>query len=188
MEGTQRHCPDLQKLSEESQSSAGTDTSKGGKGQHERFLLKCITRRWNVRDGVDLLFSGSGDIVTKVKEKAKILSTFFASIFNGNACSLTPYVSEPQSRVCGNESVPTVWEERVRDHLTSLEVCKSVGLDGRCLRVLKVLGDVIVSLISLIFKRSQQSGSFLMGKKSHHHTHLQDRQEWGSQSASPQSL
>lgn len=55
---------------------------------------------------------------------------------------------------CGSEAVPTVWEERVKEHLTPLEVRKSVVLDGRHPRVLKVLDSVIVRLLSVIFQKS----------------------------------
>ncbi|KFP51828.1 RNA-directed DNA polymerase from mobile element jockey, partial [Cathartes aura] len=56
----------------------------------------------------------------------------------------------------GSEAVATVEEERVRNHLTHLDIHKPMGSDGTHLRVLKELANVTVRLLSIIFERSWQ--------------------------------
>ncbi|KAK4827964.1 hypothetical protein QYF61_022666 [Mycteria americana] len=104
--------PCMEERSEESQSSAGVETSEGGEGQHERFL----------------------------------------------ACCQGSQIPEPASRVCGREAVPTVKEDRVKNHLSQLDVHESMGPGRMHPRVLKELGNVIAKLLPIIFKQPWQLG------------------------------
>lgn len=60
--------------------------------------------------------SGAGNLVRSYKEKTEVVSAFFVSVFNGKSCPQASQVLEPSSRMCGSKPVPTVEEERVRDH------------------------------------------------------------------------
>lgn len=55
---------------------------------------------------------------------------FFASVFTGKVFPQASQVPEHPSRVWGSEVVATVEEERVRNHLTHLDIHKLMGSDG----------------------------------------------------------
>ena len=62
--------------------------------------------------------------------------------------------------VCGHEAVPTVKEDRVKNHLDicQLDIHESMGPGRMHPRVLKELTDVIARQLSIILIRSQQLG------------------------------
>jgi len=74
--------------------------------------------------------SKTGKLVTMDKEKAEIVKNFFASVFTGNLSSRISQVHRPKDGDWGSKVPPTVREDRVRDHLRNLNICKSMGPDG----------------------------------------------------------
>lgn len=70
------------------------------------------------------MFNGAGNLVTSNREKAEVLDVFFASFFTGKVCPQASQVPEHPSRVWGSDVVATVDEERVRNHLTHLDIHK----------------------------------------------------------------
>lgn len=70
-------------------------------------------------------------------------------------------VQSPESCFCTHnrkEDFPLAKEDRIRDHLSKLDTCKSMGPDRIHSRALGHLVDVIAKPFSIIFKRSWRTG------------------------------
>lgn len=77
-------------------------------------------------------------LVTEDMEKAQVLHTFFSS----KTSLQESKAPEAAKKVWSKEDTPLVEEDQVEECLSKLDICKSVGLDGVHLRMLRELGDV----------------------------------------------
>lgn len=127
---------------------------------------------------VSQLLGVAGDLVTRDMEKGRDTQCLFWPPFStGRACPRGSQVPEPASRVCGCEG--TVKEDRVKNHLSQLDVHESMG-PGRMLpKVLEEPGNVIVKLLPLIFKRPWQLGEVPSDWKKANITHIVKKSKKG---------
>ena len=140
------------------------------KGNKES-LYKYIGIKRKGKDHGGPFVSGAGNLMRSYKEKTEVLNALFVSVFTGKACPQVSQVPEPSSRICGSKPIPTVEEERVRDHLSLLCIHKSMGPDGMHLRVFRELANDLVMPYCIIFEMSWQVGRLLItGKRqmAHH--------------------
>lgn len=95
------------------------------------------------------------DIVTKAKEKAKVLSAAFTSVVNSKISScLSVQPLERDSRYGEQSKAPRTQEEIISDLLHHLDTQKSMGPDGNHLRVLRELAEMLTKTHSIVYQQS----------------------------------
>lgn len=57
------------------------------------------------------MFSGSGNIMTRNMENARVLHAFLAFVFTGRICPQFSQAAEPSGGVCGSKTLPTAKED-----------------------------------------------------------------------------
>lgn len=114
------------------------NVARDAKGNKKGFC-KYLCGKRKTREIVGPQLNGAGALVTQDMGKAEVLNAFFTSKTSLQE-SKTP---EAAGKVWSKEDTPFVEEDRVRECLSKLDLCKSMGLDGMHSCMLRELADVI---------------------------------------------
>ncbi|KAJ7415084.1 hypothetical protein BTVI_39456 [Pitangus sulphuratus] len=96
-----------------------------------------------------------GNTATKDEEKAEILNTFFASVFNRKTgCPQGNWLPELVDRDRKLNSPPVIEEETVSDLLSHLDPHRSMGPDGIHPRVMRELAEELSKPLFVIYQQS----------------------------------
>lgn len=68
--------------------------------------------------------------MTKHTEEAEVLIGFFTLVFPGKTCLQEYQASETHGKVSNNEDLPSAEQNRVREYLNRLRICKLMESDG----------------------------------------------------------
>ena len=134
--------------------------TRGLRNNYEKQLLtnmkenpKCFWRyvnsRLKTRTGIADLMEDDGSMVSSNEDKARLLNSFFTSVFTIEDTDSVP-VMEPRSFKEPLRDIP-IGEDTVRTKLEKLLPAKSPGPDGWHPRWLKEIAEVIATPLSNLY-------------------------------------
>ncbi|KAK4806799.1 hypothetical protein QYF61_005595 [Mycteria americana] len=126
---------------------------------NKKHFFKYISSKRRAKENLQPLLDGGGNTVTKDEEKAEVLNSFFASVFNSRAnCSMGTQPLELEDRDGDQTGAPIIQGEMVSDLLHHLDTHKSMGPDEIHPRVLKELAEELTKPLSIIYQQSWLTG------------------------------
>ncbi|KAF2354306.1 hypothetical protein FHG87_014938 [Trinorchestia longiramus] len=121
-----------------------------------KSFYKYVNDRRLKRDTIGPLIDSEGSTQTNNKSKAKILNTYFTSVFTHEDLTEIPQPPVFNTQEILSDGVFTV--EEVEEQLSILNPYKSTGPDGLGPRILKKTAEVISEPLTNIFNRSLETG------------------------------
>ncbi|XP_076453447.1 uncharacterized protein LOC143288705 [Babylonia areolata] len=115
-----------------------------------------VKSKTKARTGIADLKREDGSKTTTDKEKADLLNDFFQSVYTTEREGDLPEIPDYQFNSELFDVV--ISEEAVRKHLANLKTGKAPGPDGITPRMLVELADVLATPITMIFRRSLDTG------------------------------
>ncbi|KAF2343305.1 hypothetical protein FHG87_025938, partial [Trinorchestia longiramus] len=123
---------------------------------HPKSFYKYVNDRRLKRDTIGPLIDSEGSTQTNNKRKAKILNTYFTSVFIHEDLTEIPQPHALNTQEILLDGVFTV--EEVEEQLSILNPFKSTGPDGLGPRILKETAEVIREPLTNVSNRSLQTG------------------------------
>ncbi|KAF2349531.1 Reverse transcriptase domain [Trinorchestia longiramus] len=121
-----------------------------------KSFYKYVNDRRLKRDTIGPLIDSDGSTQTDNKSKAKILNTYFTSVFTHEDLTEIPQPHVLNTQEILSDGVFTV--EEVEEQISILNPYKSTGPDGFGTRILKETAEVISEPLTNIFNRSLETG------------------------------
>ncbi|KAF2353137.1 Reverse transcriptase domain [Trinorchestia longiramus] len=121
-----------------------------------KSFYKYVNDRRLKRDTIGPLIDSEGSTQTNNKSKAKILNTYFTSVFTHEDLTEIPQPHVLNTQEILSDGVFTV--EEVEEQLSILNPSKSTGPDSLGPRILKETAKVISEPLTNIFNRSLETG------------------------------
>jgi len=97
---------------------------------NKKGFFNYISSKRKARDNVGPLLNEMGVLVTEDAEKAELLNAFFASVFSAKAGPQESQALEVREEAFRKDDPSLVKEDCVRDHLSNVDVHKSMGPEG----------------------------------------------------------
>uniref|UniRef100_A0A803TJS6 Reverse transcriptase domain-containing protein n=1 Tax=Anolis carolinensis TaxID=28377 RepID=A0A803TJS6_ANOCA len=123
---------------------------------NKKGFFAYVGRKRKNKEAIGPLRGEDGVMVTRDREKAELLNTFFASVFSQKESHLQ--LQQHGMDIGVGKIQPQIGKQVVKEHLAALKKFKSPGPDQLHPRVLKELAEVISEPLTIIFKSSWRKG------------------------------
>jgi hypothetical protein len=125
------------------------------KDKNNRKFTKYIKSKTKARTTIGPLKGENGQLEAEDKQMANILNDFFVSVFTQENLEFIP---EPAQEEATEMRMPSITKDKIREKIQGLRVDSAPGPDGINPRLLKELGDSVLTPLEIIFKKSLTTG------------------------------